>query len=252
MTRPGRPGRPVRRIGSAASRSAGRGTGAGTAPGTAPGPAGAATWVSASGSASGADLDSPGRAPADRWYRYLAWPVLATAGTFAGLYFTGAPLWRSAMIAVTIGLTLFGVSRALLGAAPEWPLDGVSSLQPPARDWEVQGLEAARQRSDVYDRVLQPRLWALATELLRRRGVDPRSPQAAALLGQREHALLCGDVAAEHAPAMISRLCAAIAHLAVDPPAGGAPPIRAPGLAGLAGHAGPSRTTGSARGRPLR
>lgn len=170
------------------------------------------------------------------WYRQIGWPAVAGTIVFLGLFFTGVPLWRSILIAITVGATLYIVLRSLAGARPEWPQRALGAADRPPGAWEVAGLEAAREQPEAFARALRPRLWELAQDLLRRRGIAPYSPQAAAIIGRAEYALLTGDdPVPPRGPSSVSRLCSAIARLAVDPGAGGPVPIRDPALAALAG-----------------
>ncbi len=170
------------------------------------------------------------------WYRQIGWPAAAGTIVFLGLFFTGVPPWRSILIAITVGATLYIGLRALAGARPEWPQRSLGASDRPPGTWEVAGLEAARDQPEAFARALRPRLWELAQDLLRRRGIAPYSSQAVAIIGVAEYGLLTGDdPAPARGPSSVSRLCSAIARLAVDPEAGGPVPIRDPSLAALAG-----------------
>lgn len=173
---------------------------------------------------------------ASPWYRQIGWPVAVGAIVFLGLFFTGVPLWRSILIAVTVGATLYVVLRSLAGARADWPEGGLGVADRPAGRWEVAGLEAARDQPEAFARTLRPRLWELAQSLLRRRGIALYSQQAVDIIGRAEYDLLTGDdPAPARGPSSVSTLCDAIARLAVDPAVGGPVPVRDPDLAALAG-----------------
>lgn len=192
---------------------------------------------------------------AGRWYRQIGWPAAVGTIVFLGLFFTGVPLWRSVLIAITVGVTMYIVLRSLAGARPEWPQRALGVADRPPGTWEVAGLDAARDQPEAFARALRPRLWELAQDLLRRRGIAPYSAQAAAIIGGAEYGLLTGeDPAPARGPASVSRLCSAIARLALDPGAGGPVPIRDPALAALAGtHRGvPASASAEAADRAAR
>jgi hypothetical protein len=189
---------------------------------------------------------APGRPPVDaadepfvpdRSIRYLGWPFFGAAIGLAGLSLAGVPLWRSVVIAVSAGIVLYLVVRSMAAELPEWPYDVALEPHRPFTAWEVAGLEGSREKGPTFQRQLRPRLAELARELLRRRGIDPDSGQAVTVLGVEAHALLLGDdPGAQPDSAAISRLCLAIARLAVDPIPGSIAPIRDPALAGLTGR----------------
>ena len=172
----------------------------------------------------------------DRWYRYLGWPAFGTLLGLGAALLSGIPLWRCLVIALTGGIVVYLVVRSMDTDPPEWPYDIPLEPNRPFTAWEVAGLEGSREKGPSYQRYLRPRLWVLAQDLLVRRGVDPASPRAESLLGAEAYRLLSGrDPAAQPDSAAVSRLCHAIARLAVDPVPGTTPPIRNPALRGLAG-----------------
>lgn len=178
------------------------------------------------------------------WVRHIGWPVFGALAALGALLLTGVPLWRSVVIALSAGIVLYLVVRSMAVEGPEWPYD--VSLEPsrPSTTWEVVGLEGSRERGSSFQRYLRPRLSELSRELLRRRGIDPDSARAAALLGREATLLLSGDESAARPDSgAISRLCMVIARLAVDPIPGTPTPIRDPALRGLTG--GPGRRSRS-------
>jgi hypothetical protein len=188
----------------------------------------------------------PGRVPADaadepfvpdRAIRSLGWPLVGAGVGLAGLLLAGVPLWRSVILAVSAGIVLFLVVRSMAAELPEWPYDVTLEPYRPFTAWEVAGLEGSREKGPTFHRQVRPRLADLARELLHRRGIDPDSSQAAAVLGPELHALLLGDdLEVQPDSAAISRLCLAIARIAVDPIPGSTAPVRDPALAGLTGR----------------
>ncbi len=182
---------------------------------------------------------SPGHPP---WWWHVFWPVVATIATAGGMLLGGVPAWRAAAIALAVGAALWAMILTMTVEAPSWPYD--SGPYDAAREehrsptvWEVPGLAGARESDMSFQHYLRPRLWALAEELLRRRGIDPASQAAVDLVGRAQYALLSGaDTDSGRAMASVSVLCQTIARLAVGPAPGSAPPIRNPALGGLAGR----------------
>lgn len=174
-----------------------------------------------------------------RWFRYLPWPaivaVVATAAMLAG----GVPAWRAVLIALSGAVTVWALVVSLSVTPPEWPYDIPAQVHRTASVWEVSGLAGATESDVSFQQYLRPRLWVLTRELLWRRGIDPDSERAVALVGAREYALLSGaDTDPRHAMASVSVLCHTIARLAVAPAPGSEPAIRNPALSGLAGATG--------------
>lgn len=174
--------------------------------------------------------------PVQRWYRQLLWPVLAAAAATAAMLVSGVPPWRAVVIAIAAGVALWAVLMSMTAAAPGRLYDVPSELHQLRTRWEVGGLLGAGQSAEIFAKQLRPRLWELTRELLQRRGIDPESDRAAALVGRREYALLTGaDTDPKRTTSSVSVLCRTIARLAVEPAAGTEPVIRNPALAGLAG-----------------
>lgn len=184
---------------------------------------------------SGSDADEP--VERDRWYRYLAWPTIGAIVTAGGLIVAGVPIWRALLIGLSAGAALWAVVVSLTIEQPEWPYDVPTDPHRTPTSWEVPGLVGAQESEVSFQHYLRPRLWDLAQELLRRRGIDPLSERAVALVGLREYAMLTGtDTDPRRTTASVSVLCQAIARLAVDPAPGSEPAIRNPALAGLSGR----------------
>jgi len=179
------------------------------------------------------------------WWRSLTWPVIAGAVATAGMLASGVPVWRAVVIAVACGAALWSIVVSLSVARPEWPYDLPVDVHRAPTTWQVPGLVGAMESDVSFQQYLRPRLWSLAQQLLRRRGIDPDSERAAALIGPREYALLTGaDTDSRRAMASVPVLCQVIARLAVAPDADSEPAIRNPALAGLAGRpARPARRT---------
>ncbi len=176
--------------------------------------------------------------PAERmaWYRYLLWPTIAAAVGLAGMLAGGVPTWRAVLIAVAAGLALWALVASLVVEQPEWPYDIPLEPHRATSVWEVPGLTGATESEVSFQQYLRPRLWALTQELLRRRGIDPSSERAVAMVGRREYDLLSGaDTDPKRAMSSVSVLCHTVARLATEAGPGSEPVIRNPALAGLAG-----------------
>ncbi len=177
------------------------------------------------------DEDGP-----SRWWRHLAWPVIVLVLGTAGMVAAGVPAWRAAVIGVAGAGALWAVIVSLAVASPVWYYDVPLATTRTPTSWEVPGLIGARQSSEWFADYLRPRLWALAQELLRRRGIDPGSAAARRLVGRRDYALLTGaDADPRRTVAAIPALCHTIARLGVESTPQSPAPVRNPVLAGLAG-----------------
>jgi hypothetical protein len=164
----------------------------------------------------------------------------------------GIPPWRAVVIAVGVGVALWLSIESSHVSRPRWsddlPDGGFFATAPP---WEVPGLTASRFSTGSFQRYLRPRLWALATELLRRRGIEPASPRAAELVGRRDYALLTGgDTRPGHVTSSVSALTMSIARIAVTADGDDPPVVRSPALAGLAGGHVPAAAGGERRSVP--
>jgi hypothetical protein len=185
----------------------------------------------------------------DRWYRFLVWPAIGAVVTAAGLIAAGVPAWRGVVIGLSVGAALWAVIVSLTIEQPEWPYDVPTDVHRAPTSWEVPGLVGAQESEVSFQHYFRPRLWELAQELLRRRGIDPLSERAAALVGPREYAMLTGaDTDPGRTTASVSVLCQTIARLAVEPAPGSEPAIRNPALAGLAGRPRRSSTIPTSEG----
>lgn len=174
--------------------------------------------------------------PVQRWHRRLPWPVFGAAVAAAAMLVSGVSPWRAVVIALAAGAALWSVLVSMTVDTPERPSDVPSDLHQPRTRWEVTGLVGAGESAEMFARYLRPRLWGDARELLLRRGIDPESDRAAALVGRHAYALLTGaDTDPKRTTSSVSALCQTIARLAVEPAAGTEPVIGNPALAGLAG-----------------
>ena len=201
------------------------------------------------GGGAGEPAADPGP-PLPRWYRQLLWPVLLGVAATAAMLATGVPAWRAALIALATGAAFWAVLLSINVHPPDRLYDVPSQARQPPTRWEVPGLVGAGESAEMFTRYLRPRLWEVARELLQRRGVDPDSDRAAALVGRREYALLTGaDTDPKRTTSSVSLLCATIARLAVEPAAGTDPVIRNPALAGLSAPTRRSRRHSAATPR---
>ncbi len=192
-----------------------------------------------------APLTDPDPDDTRRW-RYGAWPVIVAVVGGAGMFAGGVPPWRAVVIAVGAGLALWAVIVSFAVRRIDWYDDVPGFTYRSATPWEVPGLVGARESAEAFELYLRPRLWSLAQELLRRRGIEPDSARARELVGEREFAIFSGvDRDPRHTTASVSVLCQVIARLAVEPFPGSAPAIANPALKGLAGAAA-SRTSTTA------
>ena len=180
--------------------------------------------------------------PVQRWSAQLPWPVFGAVAATAAMLVSGVPPWRAVVIALAAAAALWAVLMSLTVHAPERPSDGPSDAHQPRTRWEVAGLVGAGESAEMFARYLRPRLWKVTRQLLERRGIDPESDRAAALVGRPEYALLTGaDSDPKRTTSSVSLLCATIARLAVEPAAGTEPIVSNPALAGLAGKPGRPR-----------
>lgn len=169
-------------------------------------------------------------------WRHGIWPAIVLLVGAVGMIGGGVPPWRAVAIACGAAVALWSVIASMHAAKIDWYDDvpGAGYRTPTA--WEVPGLAGARESADAFQDYLRPRLWALAQDLLRRRGVDPASERARQMVGPRDYALLCGaDRDPRRTTSSVSALCQTIARLAVDEIDGSAPPMPDPALRGLAG-----------------
>ncbi|OJV23977.1 MAG: hypothetical protein BGO26_04075 [Actinobacteria bacterium 69-20] len=168
----------------------------------------------------------------------MAWPIIVTVVGGVGMFTGGVPPWRAVVIAVGAGLALWTVIVSFAVRRIDWYDDVPGSTYRSATPWEVPGLAGARESAEAFELYLRPRLWSLAQDLLRRRGIEPDSARARELVGEREFALLSGiDRNPRRTTASVSVLCQVIARLAVAPLPGSAPAMANPALKGLAGAA---------------
>lgn len=189
-----------------------------------------------------------------RWQRRWIWPaILAFAVTF-GMVASGIDLWRAALVAVGVAVALWSIIATMTTPRVGWHDDVPGVRYRTSSAWEVPGLAAARESDTAFAQYLRPRLWELAEDLLRARGIVPTSAQARKLVGPRHYDLLTGaDTDPRRTTSSVSVLCQTIARLAVDPGIGNdpqtarRPPVDTPALKGLAG-APRARTTGGLSG----
>ncbi|MEO7125192.1 MAG: hypothetical protein ABI382_06525 [Nakamurella sp.] len=182
-----------------------------------------------------------------RWMRRWTWPAVLAVAVMFGMMTGGIDVWRAVLMSLGIAVALWSVIATMSTGRVNWHDDVPGARYRASSTWEVPGLAGARESDTAFAQYLRPRLWAIAEDLLRARGIDPTSAQARKLVGSRHYDLLTGaDTDHRRTTSSVSVLCQTIARLAVDPHAGSRPPIDTPALTGLAG--GPrSRTTDSFR-----
>lgn len=184
------------------------------------------------------------------WWRHLTWPVVIAVLAGGGMLLAGVPLWRTIVLALGIGAAWWAVVATVNVEAGRWPDDVPGAPYRTGAVWDVPGLAAARQSADAFSEHLRPRLWAIASELLRRRGIDSESTEARACVGPRDYDLLTGaDEDPARRTAAAPALAAALARLAVSPELPGPVPMPQPELVGLA-HG--TRTSARAASRHTR
>lgn len=176
--------------------------------------------------------------PADYgpWLKRWIWPAILAVSIAAGMVVGGIDMWRAVLVALGVAVALWAVIASMTAPRIRWHEDVPGERYRSTSSWEVPGLAGARESDTAFSAYLRPRLWALAEDLLRARGIDPTSDRARKLIGPRQYDLLTGaDVEPRRMTSSVSVLCQTIAHLAVDPQAGGRPPVDTPSLRGLAG-----------------
>lgn len=176
--------------------------------------------------------------PADygRWARRWTWPVLLAAAVALGMSVGGVDLWRAVTMAAGVSVAMWAVIASMTAPRISWHDDVPGQRFPATSSWEVPGLTAARESDVAFGYYLRPRLWSLAEELLRARGIDPAGHEARELMGPRLYDVLTGaNTDSRAVTSSVSAICRSIARLAVDPTFPGRPPVDTPALAGLAG-----------------
>jgi hypothetical protein len=176
--------------------------------------------------------------PADpgRWGHRWTWPALLAAAVAFGMAAGGVDLWRAVAAAAGAAVMLWAVIASVAAPRIVWHDDVPGRRHHSTSSWEVPGLDAARESDATFGYYLRPRLWGIATELLRARGIDPAGPEARELVGPRLYDVFTGANADPRVvTGSVPALSQAIARLAVDRSLPGTVPVSTAALAGLAG-----------------
>lgn len=160
------------------------------------------------------------------WFRRWLWPAIIAIGTALGMIAAGIDIWRAALVAIGCAVAWWSVIASASVPRVSWHGDIPGRTFHAPSTWEVPGLTGARESVDSFTEYLRPRLWTIASDLLRRRGIDPGSDQARETVGRRQYALLVGE---ERDPrrmtSSVSALCQTVARLAASEP-GSSPALR--------------------------
>ena len=108
------------------------------------------------------------------------------------LYFSLAPLVRTAGVGPVVALATFVLLRATQLGRILWPepADDRAGRFDRVQRWRLNGFDAAVEKVPGFSPHLRQRLRELASAILVRFALEPGSPAAVALLGPRTHELL--------------------------------------------------------------